>query len=92
MPLNIKNEQVSTLAHRLAKATGESITDAVGKAIEERLTHVERRTQRKGLAERAMEIGRECAEIASKTPEGREWLVKDFDAELYDERGLPKED
>ncbi len=90
MPLNIKNEQVSRLANQLAQETGESITEAVGKAIEERLALLERRARRKGLAGRLTEIGRKVKQYASETPEGREWLTKDFDAELYDERGLPR--
>ncbi len=85
MPLNIKNEQVSRLAAELAAETGESLTDAVGKAVEEKLARLRRRSERHGLAARLMEIGRKCS---SNAPE--DWLRRDFDAELYDERGLPK--
>ena len=85
MPINIKNERVSRLAAQLANETGESITDAVGKAIEERLAELSRSTRRRGLATRLMEIGRRSAEQAPK-----DWLTRDFDAEFYDENGLPK--
>ena len=44
---------------------------------------------REDRAQKLKEIGRNVVEEASKTPEGREWLKKDFDAELYDENGLP---
>lgn len=81
MALNIKNERVSRLAQELAELSGESITDAVGCAIERRLAEL----RRKGLARRLMAIGRKCAEQAPA-----EWRTRDFDLELYDERGLPR--
>lgn len=37
MALNIKNPEVDALAHQLAAATGETLTEAVHKALEERL-------------------------------------------------------
>lgn len=85
MPLNIKNERVSKLAATLAAELGESITDAVGQAIEEKLRQLERHSSRRGLASRLMEIGRKCA---NEAPPG--WLSRDFDSELYNEKGLPK--
>jgi len=85
MPLNIKDERVSRLAEELARTTGESITDAVGRAIEARLFEINRHSRRRGVAKRLMEIGRTCA---SEAPSG--WLTRRFDDELYDERGLPR--
>lgn len=82
--MNIKNERVSQLAVELARATGESITEAVGRAIVARLAEVKRKAQREWLAGRLMEIGRKCAGHAPA-----DWLTRDFDGELYDERGLP---
>jgi hypothetical protein len=81
MALNIKNERVSRLAQELAELSGESITVAVGRAIERRLTEL----RRKGLAGRLMAIGRKCAAQAPA-----DWRTRDFDHELYDERGLPR--
>ena len=37
MSLNIKNKETHKLADQLAKLTGESMTDAVTKAVRERL-------------------------------------------------------
>ena len=90
MALNIKSNRVSQLANELAQETGETITEAVGKAVEERLAHLHRSAQRKGLAQRLMETGRKCKAQASQTVQGREWLARDYDAELYDEHGLPR--
>lgn len=40
MALYIRSEEVDHLARELAQATGESITEAVGKALQERLARV----------------------------------------------------
>ncbi len=44
------------------------------------------RRPRQGLADRLMGIEKECARRAP-----RDWLTRDFDRELYDDRGLPRE-
>jgi antitoxin VapB len=65
MPLNIKDDEAHALARRLAKATGETITEAVTVAIRERLRRVEHRKRagRPGLAERLNEIADRCAKL-----------------------------
>ena len=85
MPLNIKNERVSALAAEVVALTGQSITDAVGEALEARLAELNPRKKRAGVAMRLMEIGRECS---ARAPQ--DWLTHDFDSELYDEKGLPR--
>ena len=56
MSLNIKNRETHKLVSQLAKFTGESMTEAVTKAVRERLERV--RGQRgSGLAERLLKIG-----------------------------------
>ena len=85
MPLNIKNERVSKLALQVAAETGESITDAVGHALESRLAELRRRKQRAGLADRLMDVGRRTVAHAPT-----DWLTRDFDNELYDDKGLPR--
>ena len=42
MPLNIKDSDTHALAKRLASLTGESLTQAVKRAIQERLARVEK--------------------------------------------------
>ena len=42
MALNIKDSTADKLARRLAKLTGESLTDAVIAALEERLARIDR--------------------------------------------------
>ncbi len=51
MALNIKDRDTDRLARRLAKLTGESITEAVGTALRERLVREERRRGRASQAE-----------------------------------------
>ena len=82
MSLNIKNEETHRLVRQLAKVTGESMTAAVEKAVRERLERV-RDKSKKGMAEKLMKIGEECA-ARLKGP------LKPMEIDdLYDERGLP---
>jgi len=84
MSLNIKNKETHKLANQLAKLTGENMTEAVTKAVRERLDRV--RGQRgAGLAERLVRIGKDCA-THLKEP-FRSTAHSDL---LYDEKGLPK--
>ena len=54
MGISIKNEETERLARMLAGETGESLTAAITRALEERLARLERRrspAQRRALAE-----------------------------------------
>jgi len=84
MSLNIKNEKTHRLVRELARATGESMTAAVDKAVQERLQRVQR-TKKGTLTERLLQIGRECA-AHMKEP----YRSIDHGEMLYDEKGLPK--
>jgi antitoxin VapB len=84
MSLNIKNEETHRLVRQLARLTGESMTAAVDKAVRERLERV-RKNKKGSLAERLLQIGRECAPLW-KEP----YKSMDHGDLLYDEKGLPK--
>lgn len=84
MGLNIKNAETHKLVQELAELTGESMTAAVTEAVRERLARV-RREKGGGLADRLMEIGRDCA---SRLKEPYKSI--DHGELLYDELGLPK--
>jgi antitoxin VapB len=84
MSLNIKNDQTHRMAKELARLTGESVSGAVGQAVRERLERV-RGKSGKGIAERLLEIGRDCA-AHLKEP----YKSMDIDELLYDEKGMPK--
>jgi antitoxin VapB len=82
--LNIKNEKTHRLVRELAETTGESMTAAVDKAVRERLERV-RRDKKGDLAERLLQIGRECAPLWEEP-----YKSMDHGDLLYDEKGLPK--
>jgi antitoxin VapB len=86
MSLNIKSEDAHRLARELAALTGESMTVAVTEALRERIARV-KRSERHGLSERLLAIGRDCAGHMSE-----EQRSFDYDAFLYDEKtGLPRD-
>ena len=84
MALNIKNEETYRLVEELAKLTGENMTEAVTEAVRERLDRVRPHSEY-GLAERLLQIGKECA-ARLKEP----FRSVDHGDLLYDEKGLPK--
>jgi len=84
MGMNIKNKEAYQLTKQLAKLTGESLTTAVTEAVRERLDRV-RSERGVDVAERLLEIGRDCAAHLKKP-----FRTIDHGEMLYDERGLPK--
>ena len=83
MSLNIKNEDTHRRAKELARIAGETMTQAVDRAIAERLERVRRMRNKPALVERLLEIGRECAALPVLDDRRPEEM-------LYDEHGLPK--
>ena len=84
MSLNIKREETNRLAQELARLTGESVTEAVTKAVRERLDRV-RQQQGMSLADQLLAIGEDCA-AHLKEP----YRSIDHAELLYDELGLPR--
>jgi antitoxin VapB len=85
MPLSIKDSETDRLARQLASQTGETITDALKKALSERLAREKRKRTRAGLSRRLLEIGQRCALHMDKSARSL-----DHDDLLYDEKGLPR--
>jgi antitoxin VapB len=84
MALNIKNPKTEKLARELAKSTGEGITTAVTRALDERLERV-RVKHGASLANHLLRIATDCAahlKGASRSADHGELL--------YDEKGLPR--
>jgi antitoxin VapB len=84
--LNIKNAETHRLVRALAAETGLSMTQAVHDAVERRLAEV-----RAARGDAAVDLDAALAlssELRARL--GDEYLARDFDAELYDERGLPR--
>lgn len=84
MALNIKNEETHKLALRLAKLTGENMTEAVTIAVRERLDRIQSE-RRPNLADRILAISKDCG-TRWKEP----FKTIDHGEFLYDENGLPK--
>jgi antitoxin VapB len=58
MGLNIKNEEVHRLVKQLAEISGESQTEAIKHAVEERIQRLDRR---QGRLEKILTLGKDCA-------------------------------
>jgi len=83
MALSIKDKETDRLAREVAALTGEKLTDAIRKALAERL---ERERLRRGvatrLADRLEQLGRECAALPDYDPRSADDIVG------YDETGM----
>jgi antitoxin VapB len=84
MALNIRNPETEALAETLAKLTGETKTQAVTKALRDRLERVRRRLSGRRLADELDEIALHSASLPILD-------ARDADEILgYDESGLPR--
>ena len=83
MALNIRNPEVERLAAELARQTGETKTEAVLKALNDRLSRVRRERSKRSLADELEKIARHCASLPVLDSRPAEEILG------YDERGLP---
>lgn len=84
MALSIKDPETERLARALAKLTGESITTATKRAIEERLRRVGGQGRKVVLLEDMAEIRRRWSAMRVLDDRTPEEIVG------YDEHGLPR--
>lgn len=84
MALNIKSAKADRLARTLAARTGETITQAVERALEERLMREEGRRSSPSLEEEILEIARRCASLPDLDTRSPDEILG------YDENGLPR--
>ena len=83
MALTIEDPATEKAVRELAELTGDAISVAVRRAVEERLQRVRRRRSGRGMAEELMEIGRRCASLPDLDTRSAEEILG------YDESGLP---
>ena len=83
MPLNIMDIETYALAKRLASLTGESLTQAVKQALQERLARVEKSRVSSRLADELDHIALHCAGLPRRDRRSAEQIIG------YDECGLP---
>ncbi len=84
MALNIRNVEAENLAAELARRTGESKTEAVTKALRDRLARVNRERTKRRLADELEEIAEHCASLPVLDARSAEAILG------YDEAGLPR--
>jgi len=84
MALNIRNPEAEKLAAELAKLTGETKTDALTKALRDRLARVRRERIGRRLADELEEIAEHCASLPVLDNRSAEEILG------YDENGLPR--
>ena len=84
MSLNIKNDEAHELTRELARLTGESLTEAVTRAVRDRRVRGERAHAR-ARADALLAIGRDTARRLADPLRNL-----DHGELLYDERGLPR--
>jgi antitoxin VapB len=68
MALNIKNARTESLAHQVARETGETLTMAVTRALEERLERLSGRKHAPELKDTLLEISRRCSALPDLDP------------------------
>ena len=84
MTLNIRNPEAEKLATELARLTGESKTEAVTKALRDRLARVCRARTKRRLADELEEIAEHCANLPVLDGRSAEEILG------YDDAGLPR--
>lgn len=84
MPLNIRNPEAERLATELANSTGETKTEAVIKALRDRLSRVRRERSKRRLADELEEIAKRYESLPVLDPRSPDEIID------YDEDGLPR--
>ena len=83
MALNIRNRKTEELAEALVRLTGGTRTEAVTKALLDRLERVRRQRSGRSLASKLDEIALHCASLPVLDDRASEEILG------YDESGLP---
>jgi antitoxin VapB len=84
MAINIRNPEVEELAKTLARLTGETKTEAVRRALWDRLTRLRRERGRRRLADELDAIGQACAALPVRDNRTADEILG------YDEDGVPR--
>ncbi len=84
MALSIKNELTENLARKVASATGESLTEAIQKALEERLDRLKQQRKSRLLSGQLEEILRRVDRLPILDSRTADEILG------YDEHGLPR--
>lgn len=83
MALNIRNREAEDLAEKVARITGESKTEAVTKALRDRLARLRRERSKRPLADELDAIALRCAALPIRSSASADEILG------YGEDGLP---
>ena len=83
MALNIKNQHTESLVLAVIQLTGETETQAVTQALQERLDRLQARDSDRSLVDDILEIGRQCDMLPELDGRTADEILG------YDEDGLP---
>jgi antitoxin VapB len=83
MGIIIKSDATQRRAKELARITGETLAEAVDRAVSERLDRLRRQRNRKALAAKLVKLGEQCSRLPVMDK-------RSTDEMHYDERGLPR--
>ena len=84
MALSIRNPQAEKLAREVAAESGESLTEAIIHALEERLRHLRGCHTATDVAGEIMKISLRCRALPEMDRRGADEILD------YDEQGLPR--
>jgi antitoxin VapB len=84
MPLSIKNETTERLARQVANETGESLTEAIQKSLEERLERLRREHKSHILAGQIEDLLRRVDALPTLDSRPEDEILG------YDENGIPR--
>ena len=84
MALSIKHPEADRLARELADATGETLTEAIIRALRERLRREQGRRRGPRLRDEIRAIRRRCAALPVSDHRSPDQILG------YDEKGLPR--
>ena len=83
MALNIRNQRAESLALSVIQLTGETKTQAVTQALQERLDRLQAKNKKSSLVDDILEIGRQCDMLPELDNRTADEILG------YDEDGLP---
>jgi antitoxin VapB len=84
MSLSIRNEEAERLAREVARETGETITQAILRSLEERLMRVTGRRLARDLVQEMLSIGGRCAALPDLDTRGADEILG------YGDDGAPR--
>ena len=75
MAMSIRNPKTEALARETAREAGETITDAITHALEERLAKLRGRRIRQDITEQIIDIARRCSTLPDLDPRSVEEIL-----------------